>query len=228
MPPDWRLLAASVKKQERVETIIRRLNEQYPETPIPLDHSDAFTLLIAVLLSAQCTDKKVNEVTPALFAAGPNPAAMASLSEAEILGLIRQLGLAKTKAKNVKRLAELLLERHGGEVPGSFDALEALPGVGHKTASVVMSQAFGVPAFPVDTHIHRLAQRWGLTRGRNVAETEKDLKRAFPEIRWNALHLQIIFYGREYCTARGCDGRVCEICRTCYPNRKQPKRCNKA
>ena len=146
MPPDWRLLAASVKKQERVETIIRRLNEQYPEPPIPLDHSDAFTLLIAVLLSAQCTDKKVNEVTPALFAAGPNPAAMGALSEAEILGFIRQLGLAKTKAKNVKRLAELLLERHGGEVPGSFEALEALPGVGHKTASVVMSQAFGVPA----------------------------------------------------------------------------------
>ena len=171
MPPDWRLLAASVKKQERVATIIRRLNEQYPETPIPLDHSDAFTLLIAVLLSAQCTDKKVNEVTPALFAAGPNPAAMAALSEAEILGLIRQLGLAKTKAKNVKRLAELLLERHGGEVPGSFEALEALPGVGHKTASVVMSQAFGVPAFPVDTHIHRLAQRWGLSNGDSVVQS---------------------------------------------------------
>ena len=193
MPPDWRLLAASVKKQERVETIIRRLNEQYPETPIPLDHSDAFTLLIAVLLSAQCTDKKVNEVTPALFAAGPNPAAMAALSEAEILGLIRQLGLAKTKAKNVKRLAELLLERHGGEVPGSFEALEALPGVGHKTASVVMSQAFGVPAFPVDTHIHRLAQRWGLSNGDSVVQTEADLKRLFPKEHWNRLHLQIIF-----------------------------------
>ena len=185
MPPDWRLLAASVKKQERVETIIRRLNEHYPETPIPLDHSDAFTLLIAVLLSAQCTDKKVNEVTPALFAAGPNPAAMAALSEAEILGLIRQLGLAKTKAKNVKRLAELLLERHGGEVPGSFEALEALPGVGHKTASVVMSQAFGVPAFPVDTHIHRLAQRWGLSNGDSVTQTEADLKRLFPKEHWN-------------------------------------------
>ena len=211
MPPDWRLLAASVKKQERVETIIRRLNEQYPETPIPLDHSDAFTLLIAVLLSAQCTDKKVNEVTPALFAAGPNPAAMAALSEAEILGLIRQLGLAKTKAKNVKRLAELLLERHGGEVPGSFEALEALPGVGHKTASVVMSQAFGVPAFPVDTHIHRLAQRWGLSNGDSVAQTEADLKRLFPKEHWNRLHLQIIFWGREFCTARGCDGRVCSM-----------------
>ena len=203
MPPDWRLLAASVKKQERVETIIRRLNEQYPETPIPLDHSDAFTLLIAVLLSAQCTDKKVNEVTPALFAAGPNPAAMAALSEAEILGLIRQLGLAKTKAKNVKRLAELLLERHEGEVPDSFEALEALPGVGHKTASVVMSQAFGVPAFPVDTHIHRLMHRWNFTNGKSVEQTERDAKRLFPEDRWNKLHLQIIFYGREYSPARG-------------------------
>ena len=221
MPPDWRLLAVSVKKQERVETIIRRLNEQYPETPIPLDHSDAFTLLIAVLLSAQCTDKKVNEVTPALFAAGPNPAAMAALSEAEILGLIRQLGLAKTKAKNVKRLAELLLERHGGEVPGSFEALEALPGVGHKTASVVMSQAFGVPAFPVDTHIHRLAQRWGLSNGDSVVQTESDLKRLFPKEHWNRLHLQIIFWGRELCTARGCDGRVCSMCTELYPNRSK-------
>ena len=212
MPPDWRLLAVSVKKQERVETIIRRLNEQYPETPIPLDHSDAFTLLIAVLLSAQCTDKKVNEVTPALFAAGPNPAAMAALSEAEILGLIRQLGLAKTKAKNVKRLAELLLERHGGEVPGSFEALEALPGVGHKTASVVMSQAFGVPAFPVDTHIHRLAYRWGLSNGKNVVQTERDLKRLFPREEWNALHLRIIFFGREYCPALHHDAEACPIC----------------
>ncbi len=222
MPPDWRLLAASVKKQERVETIIQRLNAQYPETPIPLDHSDAFTLLIAVLLSAQCTDKKVNEVTPALFAAGPNPAAMAALSEAEILGLIRQLGLAKTKAKNVKRLAELLLERHGGSVPDSFEALEALPGVGHKTASVVMSQAFGVPAFPVDTHIHRLAQRWGLSSGENVQQTERDLKGLFPRDSWNRLHLQIIFYGREFCTARGCDGRTCPLCQELYPNRRKP------
>ena len=212
MPPDWRLLAASVKKQERVETIIRRLNEQYPETPIPLDHSDAFTLLIAVLLSAQCTDKKVNEVTPALFAAGPNPAAMAALSEAEILGLIRQLGLAKTKAKNVKRLAELLLERHGGEVPGSFEALEALPGVGHKTASVVMAQAFDVPAFPVDTHIHRLAARWGLSNGTTVEKTENDLKAVFPREKWNDLHLQIIFFGREYCPARYHDLTTCPIC----------------
>ena len=180
-------------KKERAQLVLERLNERYPETPVPLDHIDPFTLLIAVLLSAQCTDKKVNEVTPALFAAGPNPAAMAQLEEGEILEHIRQLGLAKTKAKNVRRLAQLLLDRHNGEVPQSFEALEALPGVGHKTASVVMAQAFGLPTFPVDTHIHRLAQRWGLTRGRNVVETERDLKRAFPEARWNALHLQIIY-----------------------------------
>ena len=211
-----------MRKQERVATIMRRLDEQYPETPIPLDHSDAFTLLIAVLLSAQCTDKKVNEVTPALFGAGPTPEAMAQLSEEEILGFIRQLGLAKTKARNVKRLAELLLERHGGEVPDSFEALEALPGVGHKTASVVMAQAFGVPAFPVDTHIHRLAQRWGLSSGESVQQTERDLKRLFPEQDWNRLHLQIIFYGREFCTARGCDGRHCPLCQELFPNRRKP------
>jgi len=211
-----------VKKQERVETILRRLQEQYPQTPVPLDHSDPFTLLIAVLLSAQCTDKKVNEVTPALFAAGPDPAAMARLEESEILTHIRQLGLAKTKAKNVKRLAELLLERHGGAVPDSFEALEALPGVGHKTASVVMSQAFGVPAFPEDTHIHRLAQRWGLSSGESVEQTERDLKRLFPKEAWNRLHLQIIFWGREFCTARGCDGRHCSMCRELYPNRRKP------
>lgn len=211
-----------MRKQQRAALIIQRLNEHYPETPIPLDHSNAFTLLIAVLLSAQCTDKKVNEVTPALFAAGPTPAAMAALSEATILGHIRQLGLARTKARNVKRLAELLLERHGGEVPRSFDALEALPGVGHKTASVVMAQAFGVPAFPVDTHIHRLAQRWGLSSGSSVVQTERDLKALFPKDAWNRLHLQIIFYGREYCTARGCDGTICGLCRELYPRRRTP------
>ena len=189
-----------MRKQERAALILRRLEERYPETPIPLDHSDPFTLLVAVLLSAQCTDRKVNEVTPALFADGPDPAAMAALSEQTILSHIRQLGLARTKARNVKRLAELLLERHGGEVPCSFEALEALPGVGHKTASVVMAQAFGVPAFPVDTHIHRLAQRWGLSDGRSVEQTERDLKRLFPREAWNRLHLQIIFYGRESCT----------------------------
>ena len=207
---------------------MQRLEQHYPTTPVPLDHSDPFTLLIAVLLSAQCTDKKVNEVTPALFAAGPTPQAMAALPEATILGHIRQLGLAKTKARNVKHLAELLLERHNGEVPASFQALEALPGVGHKTASVVMAQAFGVPAFPVDTHIHRLAQRWGLSSGVSVTRTETDLKRLFPKQAWNKLHLQIIFYGREHCTARGCDGRTCEICTTCYPDRKHPKKTRKA
>ena len=211
-----------MRKKERAERVMQRLEEHYPETPIPLDHSDPFTLLIAVLLSAQCTDKKVNEVTPALFAAGPTPAAMAELDEGKILGFIRQLGLAKTKAKNVRRLAQLLLERHDGAVPQSFEELEALPGVGHKTASVVMSQAFGVPAFPVDTHIHRLAQRWGLSNGENVARTERDLKALFPESAWNRLHLQIIFYGREFCTARGCDGRVCPLCRELYPDRRKP------
>jgi len=221
-------LDPAVRKQERAALVLRRLEQHYPETPIPLDHSDPFTLLVAVLLSAQCTDKKVNEVTPALFATGPDPAAMAALPEQTILGHIRQLGLARTKARNVKRLAELLLERHGGEVPTSFAALEALPGVGHKTASVVMAQAFGVPAFPVDTHIHRLAQRWGLSSGESVARTETDLKRLFRRDSWNRLHLQIIFYGREHCTARGCDGTVCPLCRELFPNRRRPVLTSKA
>ena len=211
-----------MRKKERAALILQRLQQHYPETPVPLDHSDAFTLLVAVLLSAQCTDKKVNEVTPALFAAGPTPAAMAALDEATILAYIRQLGLARTKAAHVRRLAQLLLERHGGEVPASFAALEALPGVGHKTASVVMAQAFGVPAFPVDTHIHRLAQRWGLSRGDSVLQTERDLKALFPREAWNRLHLQIIFYGREFCTARGCDGTVCSLCRELFPKRRRP------
>ena len=211
-----------MRKAERAQVVLERLNHRYPETPIPLDHSDPFTLLIAVRRSAQCTDKKVNEVTPALFAAGPTPKAMASLDESEIWSLIRQLGLAKTKAKHVRRLSELLLSEHDGAVPDSFQALEALPGVGHKTASVVMSQAFGVPAFPVDTHIHRLAQRWGLSNGLSVAATERDLKRLFPKEHWNRLHLQIIFYGREFCSARGCDGMVCPICRELFPLRRKP------
>jgi endonuclease-3 len=210
-----------VRKQERAALIRQRLEEHYPHTPVPLDHRDPFTLLVAVLLSAQCTDRKVNEVTPALFAAGPDPAAMAALPEETILGHIRQLGLARTKACNVRRLAELLIERHSGEVPRSFAELEALPGVGHKTASVVMAQAFGVPAFPVDTHIHRLAQRWGLSDGSSVERTETDLKRLFPRDAWNKLHLQIIFYGREFCTARGCDGTVCPLCRELYPRRRR-------
>ena len=211
-----------MKKRERAAVVLERLNARYPEPPIPLDHSDPFTLLIAVLLSAQCTDKKVNEVTPALFAAGPTPEAMAALHEDEILSYIRQLGLAKTKSRNVHKLAHILMNVHGGQVPASFEELEALPGVGHKTASVVMAQAFGVPAFPVDTHIHRLAQRWGLSSGESVATTEKDLKSLFPRDSWNKLHLQIIFYGRDHCTARGCDGTVCPLCRELYPRRKKP------
>ena len=218
----------NMNKQQRVEFIDRRLAQLYPAPPVPLDHSDPYTLLIAVLLSAQCTDERVNQVTPALFARAATPATMARLSVATIQGIIRPCGLSPQKAKAIKRLSELLLADHAGQVPETFQALEALPGVGHKTASVVMAQAFGLPTFPVDTHIHRLAQRWGLTRGRNVVETERDLKKVFPQHRWNDLHLQIIFYGREYCTARGCDGRVCEICRTCYPQRKHPKKIRKA
>ncbi len=201
-----------MRRIDKALRIAQELDERYPTTPIPLDHSDAFTLLVAVLLSAQTTDKKVNEVTPALFADGPTPAAMAALPVETILRHIRQLGLAPTKAKNVRRLSELLLERHGGEVPVSFEALEALPGVGHKTASVVMSQAFGVPAFPVDTHIHRLAARWGLSDGKNVDKTERDLKRVFPKETWNKLHLQIIFFGREFCPARNHDMLACPVC----------------
>ena len=215
-------------KPERVTYILRRLQELYPQTPVPLDHRDPFTLLIAVLLSAQCTDERVNKVTPALFALADKPADMAQLEVDEIKAIIRPCGLSPQKSKAIRRLSEMLLEEHDGAVPADMEALERLPGVGHKTASVVMSQAFGVPAFPVDTHIHRLAQRWGLTNGRNVVQTERDLKRLFAEEFWNRLHLQIIFYGREYCTARGCDGRVCEICRTCYPNRKHPKKTQKA
>jgi endonuclease III len=217
-----------LRKQERVDFILERLQALYPETPIPLDHQDPFTLLVAVLLSAQCTDERVNQVTPRLFARADSPAAMAALEVEEILDIIRPCGLAPQKAKAIRRLSEILLEEHGGEVPADMEALERLPGVGHKTASVVMAQAFGVPAFPVDTHIHRLAQRWGLTSGKSVAQTERDLKRLFPEESWNRLHLQMIYYGREHCTARGCDGRVCEICRTCYPDRKHPRKTRKA
>ncbi len=205
--------------RERAGFVDKRLAEIYPNPAIPLDHRDAFTLLIAVLLSAQCTDKRVNEVTPALFAAASTPAAMALLPVEEIKQIIRPCGLSPQKSKAIAGLSKILLEQHGGEVPRTFEQLEALPGVGHKTASVVMSQAFGHPAFPVDTHIHRLAQRWKLSRGRNVVETERDLKKLFPQAHWNALHLRIIYYGRECCTARGCDGTVCEICRTLFPNR---------
>jgi len=215
-------------KAERVQYILQRLQELYPQTPVPLNHRDPYTLLIAVLLSAQCTDERVNRVTPELFALGSTPAEMAQQSARRIEKIIKPCGLAPQKSRAIRRLSEILVEKYGGEVPDDMDALESLPGVGHKTASVVMSQAFGVPAFPVDTHIHRLAQRWGLTSGKSVAQTERDLKRLFPQEYWNRLHLQMIYYGREYCTARGCDGCVCEICRTCYPNRKLPKKTRKA
>jgi len=205
----------------RAAFIDRRLAELYPETPVPLDHKDAYTLLIAVLLSAQCTDKRVNEVTPHLWAVADNPAAMVKVPVAKIQEIIRPCGLSPQKAKAIAGLSRLLMDNHGGAVPRTFAELEALPGVGHKTASVVMAQAFGVPAFPVDTHIHRLAQRWKLTNGRSVEQTEADLKKLFPREHWNALHLRIIFYGREHCTARGCDGTVCEICRTVAPERKR-------
>ena len=210
-------------KQERAAFISKRLNEIYPETPVPLNHNDGYQLLVAVLLSAQCTDARVNIVTPSLFAKANNPKDMAVLEEDEILEAIRSCGLAPKKSRAIKRLSEILVADYNGEVPDDFKSLEALPGVGHKTASVVMSQWFGFPAFPVDTHIHRLAQRWGLTKkNNNVVKTERDLKLIFPENLWNKLHLQIIFYGREYCTARGCRGVKCEICTTCYPNRKKP------
>ncbi|MCG8457607.1 MAG: endonuclease III [Holophagales bacterium] len=198
-------------RAEKAERIVEILEELYPQTPIPLDHRDPFTLLIAVLLSAQTTDKKVNEVTPALFERAPTPAAMAEAEVEEIRGYIRQLGLAPQKAKNIRRLSEMLVAR-GGEVPRTFEELEALPGVGHKTASVVMAQAFGEPAFPVDTHIHRLAARWGLSDGRNVEKTERDLKKVFARELWNKLHLQIIYFGREHCPARFHDLQTCPIC----------------
>jgi endonuclease-3 len=217
-----------VLKAERVEYIQRRLQELYPDPPVPLDHTDPYTLLVAVLLSAQCTDERVNQVTPELFERADTPEAMAEVPVEEIREIIRPCGLSPQKSKAISVLSRMLIEEHDGQVPQDMEALERLPGVGHKTASVVMAQSFGVPSFPVDTHIHRLAQRWGLTSGKSVVQTERDLKRLFPREAWNDLHLQIIFYGREHCTARGCDGRVCEICRTCYPNRKHPKKTKKA
>jgi len=209
-------------KKERAAYIVEELERLYPETPIPLDHSDPYTLLIAVLLSAQCTDERVNQVTPALFARADHPVEMARVPVDEIEAIIRPCGLAPRKAKAIQRLSEILRDEYDAQVPADLAILETLPGVGHKTASVVMAQAFEVPAFPVDTHIHRLAQRWGLTSGRNVVETEKDCKKLFPKEKWNKLHLQIIFYGREYCSARGCDGTKCPMCQTLYPKRKKP------
>jgi endonuclease-3 len=214
-------------KTERAAIVDRRLAELHPDPEIPLDHKDPFTLLIAVLLSAHTTDRSVNKATPELFALADTPEKMMRVPVAEIQRIIRPVGLSATKAKNISALSRILVEQHGGKVPQSFEALEALPGVGHKTASVVMTQAFGVPAFPVDTHIHRLAQRWGLTAGKNVEQTERDLKAVFPQSRWNKLHLQFIYYGREHCTARGCDGMTCDICREVFPERKRAKQTKK-
>jgi endonuclease-3 len=205
-------------RQARAAYVDKALEALYPQTPIPLDHRDAFTLLVAVVLSAQCTDKRVNLVTPELFAVADTPEKMAKVPVAEIQRIIRPCGLSPQKAKAISGLSKIIVERHAGKVPRTFEELEELPGVGHKTASVVMAQAYGVPAFPIDTHIHRLAKRWGLSSGRNVIETERDLKALFPEAKWNKLHLRIIYFGREYCTARGCDGHMCMIC-SCFSPR---------
>ena len=210
-----------MKKLERTNYIIKKLNEIYPTTPIPLNHTNNYELLVAVLLSAQCTDVRVNTVTPELFSLANTSFKMQDVPVEKIYNIVRPCGLAPQKSKAISNLSKILVEKFNGEVPDDINALETLPGVGHKTASVVISQGFGHPAFPVDTHIHRLAQRWGLTKGKNVTQTEKDLKSLFPIETWNKLHLQIIFYGREFCSARGCDGRICNICKTCYPNRKK-------
>jgi|TARA_B110000259_G_scaffold63686_1_gene75224 endonuclease-3 len=210
-----------MKKLERTNYIIKKLNEIYPTTPIPLNHTNNYELLVAVLLSAQCTDVRVNTVTPELFSLANTSFKMQDVPVEKIYNIVRPCGLAPQKSKAISNLSKILVEKFNGEVPDDINALETLPGVGHKTASVVISQGFGHPAFPVDTHIHRLAQRWGLTNGKNVTQTEKDLKSLFPIETWNKLHLQIIFYGREFCSARGCDGRICNICKTCYPNRKK-------
>jgi endonuclease-3 len=220
-PPDFS------SRQARADYVDRRLAELYPATPVPLDHRDPYTLLVAVLLSAQCTDKRVNLVTAHLWGRADTPEKMARVPVAEIQQIIRPCGLSPQKAKAIAGLSRLLVDQHGGAVPRTFAELEALPGVGHKTASVVMAQAFGVPAFPVDTHIHRLAQRWKLSSGRNVAQTEADLKKLFPREHWSALHLRIIFYGREHCTARGCDGTICGICQALFPQRKRAVRTKK-
>jgi endonuclease-3 len=218
-----------VTKVERARHVLTRLFELYPETPVPLDHEDPFTLLIAVLLSAQCTDVRVNQITPRLFGElGKTPQALAVRSVAEIEAIVRPCGLGPQKAKAIQQLSRILLDEHEGLVPKALSDLEKLPGVGHKTAQVVVAQAFGVPSFPVDTHIHRLAQRWKLTNGRSVLQTERDLKKLFPQSAWNSLHLQIIFYGREHCTARGCDGTVCLLCRELFPLREKAVTTKKA
>ena len=209
-------------KSERANYILYRLDELYPNPPIPLHSKNHFQLLVAVLLSAQCTDERVNKVTPELFKLAGDPFKMKNVPVEEIYSIIRPCGLAPKKSKAISELSTILVKKYNGEIPKEIDLLEELPGVGHKTASVLLSQGFGIPAFPVDTHIHRLAQRWGLTCGKSVVKTEEDLKKIFPRDAWNKLHLQIIFYGREFCTARGCKGITCEICRTCFPKRKKP------
>ncbi|MDB3997035.1 endonuclease III [Gammaproteobacteria bacterium] len=209
-------------KSERAQIVLKILNKTYPKTPIPLDHKDNYTLLVAVLLSAQCTDERVNQVTPQLFKVASDPEGMAELSQNQIYKIIKPCGLGPKKSKAIKELSSILIKQFNGEVPNNFKDLEALPGVGHKTASVVMSQGFGVPAFAVDTHIHRLAQRWGLTNGKNVQKTEEDLKKLFDKSLWNKLHLQIIFWGREFCQAKACYGLECNVCKACYPKRIKP------
>jgi len=213
---------------QRSKIILKILNKIYPKVPIPLKHKNKFTLLISVLLSAQTTDVNVNNVTKNIYPKYNKPEDFVKLGRNKIERLIKSIGIFRVKAKSVYLLSKQLIEKHGGKVPDNFEELEKLPGVGHKTASVVMAQGFGHPAFPVDTHIHRLAQRWGLTNGKNVVQTEKDLKRLFPKKFWNKLHLQIIYYGREYCKARECYGLTCKICTTCYPNRKSPIKTRKA
>ena len=215
-------------KSERAKFIMDFLERTYPETPIPLTNKNVFELLVAVLLSAQCTDERVNKVTPSLFKMANNPFDMEKVPIDKIYNIIKPCGLAPQKSKAISNLSKILVNKFNGAVPNDISELEKLPGVGHKTASVVVSQGFGIPAFPVDTHIHRLAQRWGLTNGKNVIQTEKDLKRLFPKRSWNKLHLQIIYYGREYCKDRDCFGITCKICTTCYPNRKKPVKTIKA
>ncbi len=208
-----------MNKSQRIKIISNILNKHYKTTPVPLNHKDPFTLLIAVLLSAQCTDERVNKVTPILFSKADTPKKMINLSEKEIYKIIKPCGLGPQKSKAILGLSKILIKNYKGRVPKDLERLEKLPGVGHKTASVVSNQAFGIPTFPVDTHIHRLAQRWGLTKGKNVLQTEKDLKNSFPEVKWGKLHLQMIYWGREFCTARSCWGLECEICKSCYPKR---------
>ena len=209
-----------MRKSEKREKIAQLLNQYFPNPDVPLDHKDPYTLLIAVLLSAQCTDERVNQVTPFLFKKASNPFDMGRLRQEQIYKIIKPCGLGPKKSKAIKKLSQILVKNYGGEVPKDLEILETLPGVGHKTASVVVSQAYGIPSFPVDTHIHRCAQRWGLSSGKNVTTTEKDLKKFFPPEQWNKLHIQIIMYAREYCSARGCFGLECPICKACYPKRK--------